>query len=47
MVNMSTILRRNIDMWGLLLLYSNSFLNAIIVLTRSSNLQTTKRKIKT
>ena len=47
MFTISAILRRDLYMFGALLAYSNSYVNAIIVLTRSSNLQTTVQKIKT
>ena len=46
-INMSPMLRGNLYKWGLLLIYSNSYINAIIVLTRTSNLQATKTKKKT
>ena len=47
MENMSAMLRRNLYMWGKLLLYTNSYINAIILLTRSTNLQNATRKCKT
>ena len=47
MLKIDAILQRNVAMWGLLLIYSNSYVNAIIVLTRSSNLRTTAQKNKT
>ena len=46
MVNMRKILRRNLSMWGLLLLFSNSYINVIILLARSSNLRNTTQKNK-
>ena len=47
MLNINAIFNRNLSMWGLLLIYTNSYVNAIIVLTRSSNLRTTAQKNKT
>ena len=47
MLKINAILQRNVSLWGLLLFYSNSYINAIIVLTRSSNLRTTAQKNKT
>ena len=47
MFTISAILRRDLYMFGALLTYSNSYVNAIIVLTRSSNLRTTAHKMKT
>ena len=47
MLNINVILQRNLSMWGVLLMYSNSYVNAIIVLTRSSNLRRTAQKSKT
>ena len=46
MLNLNAIFRRNLSWWGVLLIYSNSYVNAIIVLTRSSNLRTTAQKNK-
>ena len=46
MVNMRNIIRRNLAMWGLLLLFSNSYINVIILLARSSNLRYTTPKNK-
>ena len=46
MLNINAIFQRNLSMWGLLLIYTNSYVNAIIVLTRSSNLRTTAKKNK-
>ena len=47
MLKTNAILRRNVSLWALLLTYSNSYVNSIIVLTRSSNLRTTAQKMKT
>ena len=46
MLTNSAILRRQAYWWALLFVYSNSYVNAIILLTRSSNLRTTARKNK-
>ena len=46
MLTINAILRRSLSMWGVLFIYTNSYINAIIVLTRSSNLRTTALKNK-